>query len=224
MELLSAEHVGALLAIAAVGAADAAPGAQAARRLACARVARDRGHRPGRLRHRPRRRRLARDLVGAPLPAAAPVGRRHARRRARAVDRAPGARRADVLLGPDRLAAGDADAGPRPRLPRRPVRHVLRDPRRRRAGGAAARRRARHRAPGRCRGARVRRHARLRRGGGRRLPGDRRQLHVPAPQAGRLAAGPAGPVAGVHRRRGAAGGGDVRPARAAVPRAAPARS
>ena len=199
---------------------DAAPGAPTARALARPRIARDRGRRPRRVRRRPCRRRIARDLVGAALPAAAPVRRRDARRRPRAVDRAPGARRADVLLGPDRLAAGDAHARPRPRLPRRPVLHVLRDPRRRRAGGAAARRRARHRAAGRRRGARVRRHARAGGGSRRRLPGDRRQLHVPAAQAVDSLLDLLGRGRSTSRR-GAAGGGDVRAARGAVSRARP---
>ena len=122
-----------------------------------------------------------------------------------AADAPTDARRARLLLVLHRVAAGGPHPGPRPELPERLLLHVLHLPRgrdrRRQLPGV---RMPALPAPGsRLEG--VRDHAGVGGDRRRRRPDHRRQLHVPAEQAGApLAAEPDGTVAVVRRRRSGA--------------------
>ena len=157
-------------------------------------------------------------MDAGPGPAPAHLRRRHRPRRPRAVDAAPGARRAALLLGPGRHRPGAGDAGRAAAVPEPPLFPVLRGPRRDRGRGAVPGGRP---APAAGTGGRPTggpRDRGLRRRGGPGGRADRRRLHVPAPAArGSHAVRPDGPVAVVPPGDGSAGGDPVRPAGRAVP-------
>ena len=168
-----------------------------------------------RLDRRVRRRRRQRDLERQVRPAAAAHRRRLAGLDRGAPDAPPARDRARLLLGPDRVTASDADAGPRPDVSERLLLRLLRLPHWRDHGGVSARVRMRALPAAARRLQGVRDHARVRRRGRARRSADRRQLRLPPCQAvAQLAAQRDGSVAGLHRIHGAAGAGDA--ARAAT--------
>ena len=205
MRDLSGEHLAALAATVALSAVLVA-GARRGGGVLAPRAAAARRGDPRRVRRRAARLRGARRVERPRQPAVPALRRGHARDRGRALAAAAAARRARLLLGVRGHAAGARHARPAPGVSGRPVLHLLRDPRRRAGGRVPAGDRGTAAAARGLRAEGVRGNRRVRRGRGGRDAGHRRQLPVPAPQAGRrLAARRDGPMAGLHRRGGALG-------------------